>query len=679
MSLLSLVNPLQGTKSCRHFSNGNTLPLIQRPFGMTAFVPQTAEDSSSRWFFHPDDRRVDAVRLTHQPSPWIGDYGCFAFLPQTGIPQSEPARRASGYSPADAVFSPAYLKLSLLRSRSVLEITPTERGAAFRLRIRDDRPRYLSFFSCGAHTSYRLEGNRLYGETDYHTWDDAKNFKTRLLVEFDGGIDPAATITEDEGSTIHVALTGQELCGRLAISYIDFASAERTLARENAVGFDAVRAEGEAVWESYLSRVEADFSGPDADKRARTFCTCLWRGFLFPHKCYEYDEAGHPIHYSPALGDVRPGFRYTDNGFWDTYRTVYPFFALCAVEEYREMLEGFIGEYSECGWLPRWLSIGEVGCMPSTLIDAVLADAAVKGILEGELLERAFEGMLHHAENESANRKYGRNGAAEYAKYGYVPYDEQKESVNLTLDAAYGDFCIAEIAKILGRTEIEARFRARAENYKKLFDPATGFMRPRSREGAFRPDFSPTAWGRDYTEAAAWQTTFAVPHDLDGLAGLFGGREAILHKLDELFAAEPLYEVGGYGREIHEMTEFAACGLGQCSINNQPGFHLPYLFAAYGQQDKTDFWVSKICRELFSDEPDGFPGDEDNGSMALWYVFSVMGFYPLCPGKNEYIKGIRQADRIRILGRELTPDGPRVGSISLSPRSDWHMPSDLED
>ncbi len=663
MSYLSYVNILQGTKSVRRFSHGNTLPLVQRPFGMAAFVPET-NGVEDRWYFHPDHRCLDGIRLTHQPSPWIGDHGCLVFLPQTGVPEHSVEHRWSGYRPEDAILTPNYMKVGFLRSRSEMEITPTERGAIFRLTFRDTRDKWLSVLPCGGNCSYRLEGNTLYASTDFSFQRGPKQFRMYMIVEFDNGVDSASTRvvneagsvdkgTEVEGdcTAIHIALKDQAITGRLAISYISFEQAKVTLEREATADFETVRREGADVWESYLKRVEVTC---ETEEQMKTFYTCLWRGFLFPGKCYEIDQEGLPIHYSPSLGSVVSGVRYTNNGFWDTHRTVYPFFALVAQEEYREMLTGFIGDYLECGWLPRWISIGEVGSMPSTLIDAVIADAAVKGILKGDLLETALEGMLHHATTESTEARFGRNGAEAYMRYGYVPYDLHGESVNLTLDAAYGDFCIAEVAKVLGKTEIEQEYRARSRNYQTLFDAESGFMRARNTAGTFRPGFSPFSWGLDYTEAAAWQTTFAVPHDPEGLAELYGGTEAILEKLDELFATEPLYEVGGYGIEIHEMTEMAAYDFGQCSINNQPSFHIPYLFSYFGETEKTEYWVKKICDEVFRSTPDGFPGDEDNGTMALWYVFSMLGFYPLCPGKNEYVKGIMQVKTAKILGKEFS-------------------------
>ena len=333
-----------------------------------------------------------------------------------------------------------------------------------------------------------------------------------------------------------------------------------------------MKEENASLWNSYLSKIEVE--GDEAEMK--TFYSCMYRAFLFPHKAYEPDAEGKPVHFAPCDGTVKAGYRYTDNGFWDTYRTVYPFFSIVAPRECAEMLEGFIQDYKDGGWLPCWTAGDAKNCMPSTAMDIVIADAAAKGILSGELLENAFAGMERNANEKSPKLAYGREGVAEYLELNYVPYDKCKESVNLTLDAAYCDYCLAVVADILGYEDKKEKYLARAKNYKNIFDAKTGFMRAKDTLGNFNPDFDPIKWGGDYTEAAAWQTTFAVQHDIEGLAELYGGKEGLLKKLDEFFAAPVDYRVGGYGFEIHEMTEMAACDWGQCAIF-QPA-QLPYSF-----------------------------------------------------------------------------------------------------
>jgi predicted alpha-1,2-mannosidase len=513
--------------------------------------------------------------------------------------------------------------------------------------------------------SYERDSNTLYVKVTNCSDRYAVDFAMYAVIRFGkdqvssawvGEADSCAPANEvsGENACMHLLLNGPELEARLAVSYIGFPQAELNLERElGGRSFDEIRAQGERIWENYLSRVEIEAQD---EAQMKTFYSCMYRAFLYPHKCYELNAENEPVHYCPHDGGVRGGVRYTDNGFWDTYRTVYPFFSLVAKKEYKEMCEGFVNDYLECGWLPRWPSIGERGCMPSTLIDAVLCDAAVKGLLTGKTLEDALEGMLKHANVSSANDDYGRSGAESYVRLGYVPIEAHKESVNLTLDAAYGDWCIARIAGLLGKTELAAEYDRRAENYKNLFDPETGFMRARFADGSFRDWFDPTSWGEDYTEGSAWQNSFAVPHDIEGLAALYGGKAALERKIDELFAAPPTYQTGGYGCEIHEMTEMAAVDFGQCAISNQPSFHIPYIYAALGNTEKTAYWTEKICRELFSYKDDGFPGDEDNGSMALWYVFSSIGIYPFCPGKNGFVRTKKLVKSVKLLGKPFNPD-----------------------
>lgn len=669
MKYTDYVNTKQGSKSTHRFSNGNTLPLVQLPFGMAAFCPQTS-DGDLRWYYHPDDRSFEGIRLTHQPSPWIADYGAVCFLPQTAPVHQTGEDRWTGFRPEDAVLTPYYMKYDLLRPRCVTELTPTVRGAKIRLTFRNGSGNYFSVLPVAGRCSYEYSKveHILYVTTDDCSGGEHVNFKEYIAIKFpedavnvDGiltqrSVEDGVKALSGEGKEVamHIPLNTQEVEIALATSYISFEYALRSL--ENEIGdksFDELKELARQEWENRLSLVEIE---SDDEDQLKTFYSCMYRAFLYPHRCSEPDISGREKHYCPHDGSVRDGVRFTDNGFWDTYRTVYPFFSIVAKDDLRLMLKSYINEYKESGWLPRWLSIGEHGCMPSTLIDAVICDAAVKGLVERDDLETAFEGMLKHSADDAPQEYFGRNGASTYCAFGYVPLEVHKESVNLTLDAAYGDWCIAEIAKILGRDDVEETYRRRALNYKNLFDYETGFMRARGFSGMFKPDFVPEGWGGDYTEGSAWQNSFAVPHDIEGLAELYGGKDKLIEKIDALFACPPDYVVKGYECEIHEITEMAAVDFGQCAISNQPSFHIPYIYSALGEVDKTAYWVERLCKEAFSWKDDGFPGDEDNGAMALWYVFGVLGFYPFCPGKPEFIKGKKQVKKSVICGKEFDAD-----------------------
>ena len=632
MKLTDYVFTRQGSRNTRRFSNGNTLPLVQMPFGMISFVPQT--QGGSNWFFNPDVPVTEGLRLTHQPSPWIGDYGTLLFCPQADLLGDTPDRAYSGYRPSDALFAPDALSLYLLRPRCRASVTTSDRCAKLKLEFDANKmPKYLSVFNIFGNCGFEAHDGYIEGFTDGYQIGVANNFKMHVLIRSDA-IREGGVITK--ANCIHIDLGANcSLCEfDVAISYISIDQARVNMREIDGKSFEAQRAICSDAWEKYLSKAVIDTD--DEDER-KTFYSCMYRTGLFPHKAYETDENGVDVHYSPYLEGARRGKRYTDTGFWDTYRTPFPLFSIIEPELYRDVVEGALCDYEECGFLPRWISIGEVGCMPSTLIDSVLAQAVKCNIIDKDTAKRALDAMIHHANVVSADNRFGREAVDKYNQYGYVPCDTARESVNLTLDFAYGDYCIATIAKELGEDEIYKEYSERATRYTALFDAECGFMRAKMSDGSFKDGFDPAWWGGDYTEAAAWQTTFSVPHDLDGLARLFGGGDKLLKKLDELFVEPPIYRVGGYGFEIHEMTEMATVDLGQCAISNQPSFLLPFIFAYFGDVEKTKYWVERICREHFSHGVDGFPGDEDNGTTAAWYIFAKLGKYPLCPADDKWI------------------------------------------
>lgn len=673
MNYLNYVNVKQGTRSIARFSAGNTLPLTQLPFGFASFAPQT--DGSRRgWFYHPEDHSIEGIRLTHQPSPWINEHGAIVMMPQTEVPYLQEGRRWSGFRPKETVLEPHYIKLNFLRSQALFELTPTTYGAAIRVTYNGTDKNYFSLLPVTGNTSYNFdpEKNILLCKTDCNVLRSCDKYPIKAYFAFrfkSGAINAENTLIEDndgsrnglkiEGSFagIHLSVDVAQLDVEMATSFISEEQALRNLDNDNDYeNFDALKERNFEIWNDYLGRIK--IKAPE--NQMKTFYSCLYRTFLFPHKAYEPDENGNPVHYSPATGDVKCGVRYTDNGFWDTYRTIYPLFALIAPQEYPQMLEGFLNDYRDGGWLPCWTAGDAKHCMPSTAIDAVFADAAVKGIMTEEQMKTALEGMMHHAENASDVLGYGREGCLDYLKYGYVAYDEHKESVNLTLDAAYFDRCIADVANLLGEKEIADKYLKRSNNYKNIFDPETGFMRAKGKDGKFRQGFVPHSWGGDYTEASAWQTTFAVQHDFEGLAELFGGKEKFLAKLDAFFAEPPRYTVTGYKQEIHEITEMAALDIGQCAISNQPSFHIPFLYAYFGERKKTDDVIRLILEQSFTAEDDGFPGDEDNGTMAAWYIFVSLGFYPLTPGKADYVITTPLVESAEIMGKPVNLPSDRI-------------------
>jgi predicted alpha-1,2-mannosidase len=422
---------------------------------------------------------------------------------------------------------------------------------------------------------------------------------------------------------------------RIATSFISFEQASANLRLELGDRSVAdVRARGAEQWNSALGRIDI---GGATDVQRRTFYSCLYRALLFPRTWHEPDENGHPKHFSAFNGKVMPGVMYADHGYWDVYRAWYPFMTLVFPERLGEILQAWVNAYREGGWMPQFPAPGYRACMSGSLIDSLFADAVVKNI-SGFDKEAAYEGLRKHATQPGdPTRGFGRQGIEYYLRLNYLPADHVDQSVAETADAAYGDFCIGQIASALGKSADAQMFQKRAENWRNLFDPKTRFFRGRNEDGSWLTPFDPFTWGSPYEEGAAWQHRWNVPHDVPGLIAALGGEPATVAALEEMLTLPPRFNVGVYGQEIHEMSEMAALPFGQYMHNNQPVHHVLYLFAAAGRPDRTQYWVRRVLNEAYS--PTEFSGDEDTGSMAAWYILSALGFYPLCPGKAEYTLG----------------------------------------
>ncbi|KXT68407.1 Alpha-1,2-mannosidase [Streptococcus gordonii] len=376
------------------------------------------------------------------------------------------------------------------------------------------------------------------------------------------------------------------------------------------------------------------------------FDQALYRLFLFPQTFYELDAEGQEIHWDFTHQTVQPGKFFTNIGFWDGFRTSFPLLALMAPDTYHDFLEGFLNFYKETGFLPKWLAPDERGMMPGTLIDGVIADATAKNLIP-DLEKDLFQAMLETAEKEDPSKHYGRQGASDYQTLGYLPSDHH-ESVSHTLDYSYSDFCIASLANKLQQKSVAQRYIQQSLNYQHLFDPETGYMRAKNRNGQFRPDFSPYTWGRDYAECSAIQNTLSVFHDIEGLKELMGGQTAFTDYLTKLCQDQPFFDVTGYGYEIHEMSEMATAHFGQLAISNQPSFHIPYLFRYSDKPEYTSLLIKNLREQGFRPGWQAFPGDEDNGSLSAWYIWSAIGLYPTCPGKPFYDLGIPLFNHLRL-------------------------------
>ena len=443
-----------------------------------------------------------------------------------------------------------------------------------------------------------------------------------------------------EGEDWRIDLASSQTEIQLATSFISPSQALLNLPQKD---FDSCKSSAQADWENLLHRFDIIETG-EAD---RTFFDhCLYRLFLFPQTFYEVDESGQAIHKDLATGTVKPGVLFSNNGFWDTFRTTFPLFALIIPEHYHRFLEGFLNSYRDTGFLPKWLAPDERGMMPGTLLDGIIADSACKDMAP-DLEEELLQAMLETASKSDPLDINGRHGLAQYQELGYLSTDHH-ESVSHTLDYAYSDFCIAICAEKLGQNDIAETYRTASQNYRHLFDAETGYMRARDNQGNFHPDFSPYSWGRDYAECSAIQATLGVLHDIPGLIQLMGGKEAFSNYLLKTCQEAPLFETTGYGYEIHEMSEMATAPFGQLAISNQPSFHIPYLFRYSNYPDYTALLIKTLRQKAFHPSWEAYPGDEDNGSLSAWYIWSALGFYPTCPGKPSYDLGIPLFNHLRI-------------------------------
>lgn len=645
--LLQYVNPLQGTDSINKFSHGNTLPLVGTPWGMTDWSPQTCGDNNTRWFFQYAVRKIVGFRATHQPSPWMGDYGHFMVMPETGPLVVGAEDRAADYDLQNSVYRPDYLRITLPRYGVTTELTASERCAVLRMSFKGAREGRLLIDPAGE-SSVEIVGRRFQGCTKAHSNPVAENYATYFVGELDRDISRSGTFAGGAEKEAERPTRGPRLGGyiefdtaakpvvevRIATSHISLAQALRTLQAETQGGFEAVRARTAANWETQLQRIAIEGS----DEQRRTFYTCLYRALKFPHRFHEIDEHGQTVHFSPWDGQVHLGVCYVDSGLWDTFRTQFPLFSIVYPERLGEIVEGWLNAYREGGWLPQWPSPGGFGGMVGTHADAMIADAMVKGI-PGFDLQEAYAAIHKDAFGVRSNdRDGGRMGMKEYLALGYVPPKAAGDWISASLDFAYDDWCVAQGAKLLGQSDDYQALMARAQNYRKSWDPHVGFMRAKQADGSWaEPVFDEFAWGNGYCEGGPWQCSWAAQHDAAGMAELLGGQAGLAAKLDKLFATPPTFHPGGYHNVIHEMVEMAALKSGQWAQSNQPGFHHPYLYAAAGQPWKTEYWTRKACAEFYNAGPQGFIGDEDNGSAASWYLLSALGFYPLTPGHPSYV------------------------------------------
>lgn len=684
------VSTLVGTQSSYAISTGNTYPAVCMPWGMNFWTPQTGKMGDG-WTYTYTADKLRGFKQTHQPSPWINDYGQFTIMPETGeAPVFDEEKRASWFSHKAEVATPYYYRAYLADYDVVTELAPTERAAIMRITFPDSKSYVVvDAFDKGSYVKIMPKERMIVGYTTKNSGGVPQNFKNYFVMKFDKDFTYTAAVADGHINTADVKAEcnhaggivgfktsrGEQVNVRIASSFISEEQAIENLKELGSDSFDEVKARGRKTWNDILGRIEV--KSDDID-HLRTFYSCLYRSVLFPRSFYEKNAKGEIVHYSPYNGEVLPGYMFTDTGFWDTFRCLFPLLNVMYPSMNEKMQAGLVNAYKESGFLPEWASPGHRGCMVGNNSASIVADAYLCGLKNYDA-ETLWQAVVHGASAVHPTvSSTGRLGYEYYNKLGYVPYDVKiNENVARTLEYAYDDWCIYEFGKALGKSKKELEpFRKRAFNYRNVFDSESKLMRGRLKNGKFQSPFSPLKWGDAFTEGNAWHYTWSVFHDPAGLIQLMGGKQTFNHMLDSVFNVPPLFDDSYYGSVIHEIREMQIMNMGNYAHGNQPVQHMIYLYGYSGEPWKTQYWIRQTMQRMYNANPDGYCGDEDNGQTSAWYVFSAMGFYPVCPGAGEYVLGAPYFDEMTLHlenGRTVsikangnTDDNCYVNSLTLN-------------
>lgn len=653
------VNPLTGTLSKFELSTGNTYPVIARPWGMNFWSPQTG-DMGNGWMYTYTADKIKGFKQTHQPSPWMNDYGQFSIMPVTGKPKFDQNKRASWFSHKAEIAKPYYYRVYLADHDVTTEITPTSRAAMFRFTFPEDNSYVvIDAFDRGSYVKIIPGENKIIGYTTRNSGGVPQNFKNYFVIQFDQPFTYSAVVGDDEirkgeyeaeedhaGAIIGFKTKkGDVIHAKVASSFISYEQAEINLKEVGSDSFDQIMQKGRDEWNEVLGRIVVEDENVD---NMRTFYSCLYRSVLFPRTFYEINASGEVVHYSPFTGEVLPGYMFTDTGFWDTFRCLFPFLNFVYPSMNEKMQAGLVNAYKESGFLPEWGSPGHRYIMIGQNSASVVADAHVKGLKNYEI-EELWKAVTRGANDHLQNTASGRVGFEQYNQYGYIPNNlNVSQSVARTLEYAYNDWTIYKLGKTLGKPESElAQYKKHAFNYKNVYHPDHKLMAGRDDKGVFNPQFKPEDWSRDFCEGNSWHWSFCVFHDPKGLIDLMGGKKEFNIMMDSVFIIPSHLGLRSRG-VIHEMREMQVMDMGQYAHGNQPIQHMVYMYNWSGEPWKSQYWAREIMDKLYNPQADAYCGDEDNGQTSAWYVFSAMGFYTVCPGTDEYAIGSPLFKTVRI-------------------------------
>lgn len=651
--LVRLVNTRQGTDSHFGLSYGNTFPATGMPYGMHLWSPQTGKNGDGFKYQYALDK-IRGFGQTHQCSPWVSDYAVYTFMPMVGKLEVNEEKRASKFSHDNEVAMPHYYKVQF-DNGIVTEMAPTTRCVHFRFSYPSTGDAYLVLdgYTDQSEIKIDVEKRQISGWVNNQRFvNDSKSFRNYFIVQFDKPFEEYG-IWENQKDEVFNGQTegagkgygayvkfkkGTKVQAKAASSYISPEQAMVTFGRElkGDKNLEATMKRGADTWNALLNRIVVEGG---TDEQMRTFYSCLFRANLFSRKFYERKENGEPYYYSPYNGKIHDGYMYTDNGFWDTFRSQFPLTNILHPTMQGRYMNALLDAQEQCGWLPSWSFPGETGGMLGNHAISLLTDAWAKGIRTFDP-ERALKAYAHEAMNKGPyGGANGRGFWKEYFELGYVPYPESMGSSAQTMEYAYDDFCGYELARMTGNEIYQDVFARQMYNYKNVFDPSIGLMRGKGTDGKWQEPFDPLEWGGPFCEGNAWHYTWSVFHDVQGLIDLYGSDERFTMKMDSVFSLPNIIKPGTYGNVIHEMKEMEIAGMGQYAHGNQPIQHMPYLYSYAGQPWKTQYWVRQIVERLYNSTEKGFPGDEDQGGMSSWYILSALGIYAVCPGTDEYVIG----------------------------------------
>ncbi|MCP3942301.1 MAG: alpha-1,2-mannosidase [Desulfobacteraceae bacterium] len=652
--LADFPNPLMGTNNeGASYSRGNQYPAATLPFGMTAWAPVT-NNAGSGWFFDYKDKYISGIKAVHQPSPWVGDYGGFEIMPMTGVLDANFNTHKSLRS--EEVAKAYYYKTKLDTYNITLEVAPTSRAASFNITYNDaTQDAYLLIAGWGSGDAQITADSRQITGWSKNGGNGVGAGKIYFCARFDKQFTQSGT---DQGlAYVRFATTaGETINMKIGTSWISQAQATANLDQEiGSDSFEMVKEKARDQWNEELNKINIEGA---TDEQKVIFYSCFYRTLNFPKAMWEWVD-GVPTYYSPYDGNIHTGKLWAGNGFWDTFRGVWPFFTMMYPTLTGEMLDGWVHSYEEGGWTVKWSCPGYLDVMIGTHTDSLFADAYIKGIRNFDY-ETAYEASWKNAMVQGQGGT-GRVGLNSYLKNGYVALEDASYSAARTLEFSYDDFCVARFAKSLGKTVDYARFINRAMNYKNIWSPTAvdytadgqsspGFFRGRSANGNWRTsdaNFYANEWGYEWIEGNAWHYLATPMQDGQGLDDLYRSVGLSLsEKLDHMFAASPDFRVGSYYSTIHEMQEAydlgQTYGLGQYAHGNQPAQHMIYMYNHGGTPYKTQYWARKVMTDAYESglaDGHGYCGDEDNGQTSAWYLFSALGFYPATPGYPEYLMG----------------------------------------